>query len=120
MKPQQIFIGARGKVVIEASIRLTILRNGIRSLGGAVETDAVCGSLMIGYRAPLQWMFNFNPVSFGTVMMLGSEEMMQSKRHHIVHTGLSARSHHVGKYVAVELVSKGLTNPFLCDEIGRK
>ena len=53
-------------------------------------------------------------------MMLGSEEIMQSKRHHIVHTGLSARSHHVGKYVAVDLVSKGLANPFLCDEIGRK
>ena len=93
MEPQQQVLRARLYLVIHRGIRLPILTHGIRSCRGAVEADTVLVCFVVIDRTPLQGILRLESVRLRTIVVIELEDMVQTERHHIVDTSLTALLH---------------------------
>ena len=98
MEPQQITLRTGVDVVVERTIGLTVLGCGIGTSVGAVETDRVVVSLVVINRTPLDGITGNEAIGLRTIVLVEGEDMVQSDRHHIVDTSLTAAEHHVKEF----------------------
>ena len=89
MEPQQITLRTGIDVVVERAIRLWILRGGIRTRMGAVETNTVVVGFVIIDGAPLQGQMGVIAIGLRTIMLVESEDMVETYGHHVVDTGFA-------------------------------
>ena len=94
VEPQQITLRTGVDVVVDRAVRLAILRCGIGTSMGAVETDAILVGLVIVDRTPLDRGMGLILAGTRTIVVVEGEDVVQTNGHHVVDTGFAASQHH--------------------------
>ncbi len=94
VEPEQIAFRTAADIVVHRTIGLTVLGGGVGPHVGAVEADAERVSLMVIDGAPLNGIGGDETAGFWTIVLVEGEDMMETYRHHVIDTSLTAAKHH--------------------------
>ena len=114
MEPKQKLFRTSVNRIKLLSQRLRILCYSIASRMATVKTKTFFISLMIIRRQPIWTSTGDCTPRFWSIMMSPSENMVQSKRHHIIYNSFTATHHHIFHWTGkLSICSECLFQPFL-------
>ena len=89
MEPQQVALRAGVDIVVNRTEWLSILRSGVRTSMGTIETNANGVSPMVVNGAPFDGVMCDIAARLRAVVLIEGEVMVQSQGHHVIDAGLS-------------------------------
>ena len=101
-------------VVEDIAERIRILVDVGTAVHGTVETESDTIGLVVVWRCPV-WAQALRCIPrLGSIVMTSGKDMMDTQRHHVVDTGLTAVEHHLfHRFEKLLIVGEGLTQPLV-------